>query len=1379
MADAGRQNRERAEAIESIATARANVRQILATGTLPVGQEIMIRAKMADLLIRTYDRQEQQDFLNDAVQHLETILRRLARDSADRPTYMNKLSFAKMSEHEVTNSRHALDESISYARQAKELGLAGDLVHSDAATYFDILTNLGYSLSHRYALTRDYKDLDESIACAKETYDKASKDSEPYYLTLNNFASRLRMRYLVSQNQDDINEAMRLIGELMSRFSPGTAQYGVAVGQLGMMSSDKFNKTGKLQDLDEALRHCKTGLEALHGEHETRVPMLRQVLHLYTARHRITAESLDLKNLAHYSGLLFQSLSPRHSARGQYLLDHLGNIKTFAIASRSLQDVQGMIKGVQPLLDGMPAKYAEKQQCEGIFVDLLGRQYSLSHKLQDLVTCAVSANKMLMDYNDQVDKAGSSKALVSTSWLWGFMDSLRQLAQAPEDNHMRTVAEDEIKEAFKSCYDPKATTLRVLEQISQQKDLRLQVLEKAISSRQTLSKAEIDAEEGRLKDQKISKDRRPQGRSSFKRTEYQTEVGLRELAIDESGNIILDLSNIMEDALGFDPKKTYSETEYAALVQKEEQKALDKARSEGRHPNLRLCRMCRDLAKVLQPTEDGFQLTAKDSYLPFGNCFQLKCRQDCSICGLIFSTITTRAGALHPRLQAIDREVQGTRLSTGKLSTGETLMRFDYGIRHVGELRVLTPRNYSQALRQGWELDSPSLADAFGSPGSIIHDPGRQQINFDMVQSWLKNCDHNHGTACNHPRSKTRVKKLPMTFIDVIQQCLVPASSDVKYFALSYVWGQVDMSKTLKSNYHMRRLPLSLAAAPFPRTIKDAMALVRSLGERFLWVDAICMVQDDKEQMARDIPNMDIVYGQAFATIVALEGRDADAGLPGVAPGTRPPQEIRTITISDRSPNLDDDPNSDSTEEIHIVATPRPLHLALDLSQWNTRGWIVQEHLLSRRCLYFAPDAVYFQCSQETLSEGGANETFDAFMFDTSPMSDNSILQKANRDNPLFDLDRMYDLPPGERPPKAFNAYKKLVETYSRRNLSFKSDILNAFAGMFEVLEQHFQSTTVYGLPAAVLSHGLLWTPAARLPRRGTQLPDLAALRDGNMGAPDAQFPSWSWVGWDGPVEYRLYEQVKEEVLLPIPKVRVYETSNGPISEAVEAGPRAQIPPEKASDDSEVQETSTGFSPEKKDAEDKQVVAKIVPDPLRGSQWFVMPPQAVQERNDPHMAAKMLRFTARSVPVPAFRILPGKEYLSLQSQIHIQGPQAVRRIHDRNGKHCGLWWEQAGYGYVGLGMSPEAESKIDMVEISAYGDAYQPRRGPYRVEGGIRMFDEREFPGVGAGSGLVNVLVVDWDVGLPDGVGERCTVAVIHSRAWEDALPKEKEVRLV
>ncbi|KAJ4289051.1 hypothetical protein N0V90_011393 [Kalmusia sp. IMI 367209] len=1358
------------------------VRQALASGELSIDEEVKIRAQLATILVQNADQTGQKYLIDGAVQHMDTVLRRLPRDSPDRPKHLSRLSYIKISEYSITNSRRALNDAVLNGRRARDMAVATDLLHRDSFEYFDVLNNFGYALSQRFALLQDAVDLEDAIACARETHEKAEKGSLPYVRNLNNLASRLRLRYNQNSDESDINQALSLINELQSKTTPGTQEYAMAAAQLGVMGSDKFDRTNKLEDLDEALKYSIASLNTLHGGFESRVPMLRMIAKLYRSRFEKTSEKADFENAVRYGANLFHNVPRDHTARGRFLLNYLRDMYNMSTKFPTLSVIQEKIRAAQSAIDDMPIKYPEKRDCQRTLADLLFEQYSLTCNLQDLLTFVSSAEKITNDYNNEVDHGDPTTATVDTIWLWNLRKYIQVISGARLDNVMRSLSEREISDQLqKSRQAFMGSSVHGLEHFYHVYGLRLQVLAEAIEGERILPIEKIDEEITKLKEKKEDAVRERQARPRFPRDDYKTEFGLRKLAMDEEGNMILDMSGLMSDILGYDVTKKYSAEELASLNAKSEQESLDEARLKGRHPNLSLCRMCRDFAKVLQPTSKGFELTAEHAVLPFGNFFQLRQRTNCSICSLVLSLITTRAGALHPYLAAIDPEVQGVRLSSGRLSTNEKVLRVDYGMKHVGEIRILTPQNRFQALRQAHEIDAQFV---LWKPSDTRRKEIEQRINLDIVKSWLNNCDHNHGSACNHPRSQKRAaNSMPLNFIDVQNQRLVSATSDEKYFALSYTWGRVDMFQTLKSNFDVRKQSGSLATIQFPKTIKDAMSFVLSLGERYLWVDAICLVQDDQAQMSRDVPNMDIVYGQAFATLAALGGTDANAGLAGVREGSRDPQKITTLTISDRSQDLDDDPDSKEKETVRLVATPRPLYLSLKLSQWDTRGWILQEHLLSRRCLYFAPDAIYFQCGEETSSEGGCNERYEAHLMDKDHLGDGFIIEKENRVNPIFGLDLVYDLPPRQRLTKVFHAYTKLVGLYSQRTLSYKSDVLKAFAGMFAVLEEHFQSTTIHGLPAAVLSHALLWSPSARLPRRGSELP--TGLRP--ISNPDPQFPSWSWVGWDGPVEYRLFHEAKGEMLLPVPQVEVYETMDGPIRDAITTQKGTAVPPNAAvnteeeipPEKNEDQSPETTGTPDKDDPSKGRVIAKMVPDNVRQSTWVISAPMAPSERNDPYITTKLLRFTARTVPVPAFQISPTKEYLSSSSRRHIRSSQAVRRIRDRNGKHCGLWWEQAGYGYVGLGISPEAESKIDMLEISRYGDAQRPRDGPYLVEGPISLFDDEVFPSVGPNSELVNVLVVDLDMGLPDGIGERCTVAVIHVAAWEAANPREKEVRMV
>ncbi|OAQ69830.1 heterokaryon incompatibility protein (HET) domain-containing protein [Pochonia chlamydosporia 170] len=1353
------------------------IREALNSGSLSLEQEVRLRSDIVDLLIKDSDQSGLYDYLQDAIQHLETILRRLPRDSPERAVHLSKMSYVQMSEHVATNSRHALDEAVSNGRQAKELGVTHNLLQSRPDVYINVMKNFGFALSQRYAITLQANDLEEAIACAKEIYDHAPKDSAEYYMNLNNFASRLRMQYSESQNPDDINEAMRLIRELQSRTASGSREHGFAAAQLGVIGADKFKQTKELQDLDEALGYCKAGLDSLPATHELRIQILRVITNLYDSRYKSTSEEGDLRGHVQYSERLLRAIPPGNNARGKYLVEYMRGLHKLAERLKSLEQFRRNIRQLKSLLLDMPSNYPEKPGCHSVLADFYLSQYDLSRDLQDLMACVGAVREAVLDYNEVARESGSPQSTIQASWPWDLGISLGKLFQAPRDNPMRKAAERGLPEELNHCRQLQSSAPSALEQFYQQSGPRLKVLSKSLDAGRALSSDEIENEIRKLKEEKGAtvSNRRP-----YKTSDYVNELGARKLAMDESKNIILDLSGIMGSILGIDRDKTYTREELCALHAEMEQKAIDNARSEGRHPNLRLCRMCRDEVKILQPVQDGFELAAKRAWLPFGNYFQLLDRSNCSICSLMLSAITTKSsGALHPRLAAIDPEVQGIRLTSGQLSTKEKLIRFDYGMKAAGELRLLTSQNYSQALRQGWQVSAHSSpAEILANQNGPIYDASGQQINPNLVKSWLRDCDNNHRSACNHPRLGKRADAvISLILINVQDECLVSSSSDAKYFALSYVWGQVDMSKTFKSNYSDRLKAHSLAAICFPKTIQDAMAFVRSLDERYLWVDALCIVQDDDIQMARDIPNMDIIYSQAFATIVALSGTDANSGLPGVSPGTREPQKVATVTISNKSPALDDDPHSNDKEIVGLVATPRQLYLEIELSRWSARSWIVQEHLLSRRCLFFAPDALYFQCGQSTLSEGGANEEYVALMLDKLRGTDNDLLNKANRNNPLSSLTELHDMSLRERMSKTFNAYAKLVEIYSRRNLTYKSDILKAFAGIFAVLEEYFESAAVHGLPSAVISHALLWTPIARLPRRGSQLPTSRSAST----TPNSQFPTWSWVGWDGPVEYRVFEMSNGKIALPTTSVKAYyQSNNDPIIEPTWEQNQLHEHIKQESHIPDQQGVPVGKTDRDGDkTQRRQVIAKMVPDLVRGSTWFIGAAQTPQNRQDSYIETKLLRFTARTVALPAFGVSSRKEYLSYQSQVHNRSPQAVRRILDRKGKHCGLWWEQAGYGYVGLDMSPDSEANIDLLEISRYGPMHCHRDGPSLVEGPISMFDKDEYPEFGSGSGLVNILAVDLDMGLPDGIGERCTVAVIHSAAWEAASPQEKEVRMV
>lgn len=157
---------------------------------------------------------------------------------------------------------------------------------------------------------------------------------------------------------------------------------------------------------------------------------------------------------------------------------------------------------------------------------------------------------------------------------------------------------------------------------------------------------------------------------------------------------------------------------------------------------------------------------------------------------------------------------------------------------------------------QAWDLDSLFL-------GRYIKTAAK---NTALIRSWLTLCDESHGNECQGDSSEKFDEMIDQSYfgvVDVHKMCLTPLPRKDKYIALSYVWGKGERYKTLLSNVESHSQPggLEKVANQFPRVIGDSIGLVRALGERYLWVDSLCIVQDSQEAWALNSSNMDLVYG--------------------------------------------------------------------------------------------------------------------------------------------------------------------------------------------------------------------------------------------------------------------------------------------------------------------------------------------------------------------------------------------------------------------------------------------------------------------------------------------------------------------------------------
>lgn len=1317
---------------------QAKMREALAAGVVPLEVEIQTRSMFSECLFQRFNQLSNPQDLYDAIQHVETILRRLPASSPKLSEYLNRLSFMKVSEYGITNIPSTLDEAVTLGLKARDEAMKTNVLSSDPEKYFEILNNLGYAQSHRHGESKRSEDLDDAIEFGRELLRLVPRSSRYYNMALLNLASRFRVRYNERDNIADHEEAIRLIN--MQLEGTGTrdmsiiAQAGGLI-QLAELALEKYEKDGSLDSLDEAIRQGKAALDKMPIQHEKYADLLKRVSQMYAFRYDKTKSLDDAKTAVLYSKIRVQCLPASHPATGTHLWQYMLYACHVAESSSELSDVENVLKESVTLMEGMPDQYARREACQWILGDMLSQRYTLSKRLEDIIEVVEQNKRICLEHNERMADEGGEDVAVEK--IYSLIASLWSIEKAPDDNPIKTLIVKKLPGYFLSAcqlsgipnapialYNAHGTELAMYtELVESEKTVAVDNVEERIKNMAIKAKEANEAAQKR------------RNSPSWRPKDYETEFGVRALQIDKrTGKIIFNVPSLVEDTFGYATQEPLPMDQFIQREQQLEQDTRENETRDGMNPNPKLCRVCRRL-KILKPTDSGFQWSDTVKYVPFGNYGQIVCRQSCGICRLILTHISNpQRTALHPRLEAIDPEVQGTSLEPVKLKSGEEVLQVMYGLREVGALRIVEASDWHQASDQDFKTNTELSLDGSVTSKNFSASSRGQIVPLLVLRKWLNNCDHNHGRQCNG--NFTDSCTIEMLHIDVVDECLVRGDSNIKYFALSYVWGKVKMSETLKSNLKGRLEKGGLKVGPnnpLPKTIQDAMILIKSLGERYLWIDALCIVQDDMENKLRDIQQMDVVYNKAFATIVAMDGLDADSGLPGVRPQTRPPQTIEKIVVSNRSPDLAYISQHESNEEIHVVTTPTPLSLTLDNSKWESRGWTFQERLLSRRCVYFSKNWAYFQCSKEILDEAG----IDALVMGPSFRA---------LENPLLDLRKLE----GEKKHQVlranFNAYKDLVEKYTIRELSFPADVLKAFGGVFSILTGKLQGSTLFGLPATFLDLALLWTPAAPLKQRLDAV-TLSDYPQGSGRTVESVCPTWSWAGFIGPVEYHLFSQDQPRPL-PTPLIDSFQIRHGSWLYTAQSAGKATYQVGSSSGDRESSHGELGWTEE---------IGEVNQD-------------SKKTLRSPALGPGVLQFEAWVVPVSKFKAGTELELLSQQENIHTSSEQGVQRLYDSRGKHCGFC-----FGLATTAMNLQATNPPSLVAISQHEETGRPYKGPDRVEGEVPMFNRDVYPAAGPGSGLINALVVSWGDG---DVAERVTVVRIHARAWEEAGPVKKWISL-
>lgn len=372
--------------------------------------------------------------------------------------------------------------------------------------------------------------------------------------------------------------------------------------------------------------------------------------------------------------------------------------------------------------------------------------------------------------------------------------------------------------------------------------------------------------------------------------------------------------------------------------------------------------------------------------------------------------------------------------------------------------------------------DSPSFVlhlDDTWSSNKVAHDLplDKDWFSEDLLSQWKTKCFRRHGDMCANPLKLPRVS--PDWLIDIEQACIVPGLGVDLYIALSYRWGRIPGFKLDSERLAVLRKPgafdepnFKAALAP---TLRDAIYLTRRLGERYLWIDAFCIVHGDQSSTVDQLNSMSSIYASAALTLVAADGDAAD-GIRGLE-GQSESRQLRTA-----SKLL---PMAFGSGYTVKCFKPDPR-----VSAYHQRGWTYQECMMSSRKMIFAEGTVHWQCHRDHFHERSTSKSeFNQYI---TPMP-KSLLSG------FPDLD----------------ALSLVIGRYNSRKLSYDEDALPGIMGILSLLSRTFEGGFLYGLPETLFDRALGWMCDGARRRVESDRPQHERLSSAGL-------PSWSWVGWQG-----------------------------------------------------------------------------------------------------------------------------------------------------------------------------------------------------------------------------------------------------------------------
>jgi Heterokaryon incompatibility protein (HET) len=388
---------------------------------------------------------------------------------------------------------------------------------------------------------------------------------------------------------------------------------------------------------------------------------------------------------------------------------------------------------------------------------------------------------------------------------------------------------------------------------------------------------------------------------------------------------------------------------------------------------------------------------------------------------------------------------------------------------------------------------------------NLIEGNTSSATSLERAKKWIEECESSHRLC----RSGRHVE-LPKRLVDVASvlhlnepgvRLVGTEGMTGSYACLSHCWGR-DPIVARSTSKTIQDFKNFISWSLLPRNFQDAITLTRELGIPYIWIDSLCIIQDDLADWERESAKMAKIYQDSFVTVAATASPNAAGG-------------CFTRIQPDRCLHVEVDDNLSfylGVRDCSDVVHNRDPDAFTKTFPLFTRGWVYQERKLSRRTLYCNRGELSFECGEVSRCECG-NPTIAPHL--PQGLIGKQIFQtsKKSRIHPSIPIQRVATELSSNR---LRIGWRRIVTEYTQLKLTYSKDMLPALSGLAKEMANITGDTYLAGVWRKSLDNDLLWFVAQR--GRGVGNQHVQTSRKDNQywrQRPPWRAPSWSWASVD------------------------------------------------------------------------------------------------------------------------------------------------------------------------------------------------------------------------------------------------------------------------